>query len=81
MLAFIRGDTTFITRGQIYVKILPDGQPGQLTHDDRLKLAPAFSPDGSRIAYTRMPWFIWEVPVLAGGEPHQMLANAGGRNG
>ena len=52
MIAFIRGPETFVTSGQIYVKLLPDGQPVQLTHDDLAKMAPAFSPDGSRIAYT-----------------------------
>lgn len=52
VIAFIHGPDTFITRGEIYVKSLPDGQPVQLTHDNLLKMAPAFSPDGSRIAYT-----------------------------
>ena len=33
MLAFIRGPSTFFGPGQIYVKILPDGEPVQLTHD------------------------------------------------
>jgi len=48
MLAFLHG-----TGGspQLYVKFLPDGEPVQLTHDDTNKLAPVFSPDGSRIAY------------------------------
>ena len=79
MIAFIRGPDTFITKGQIYVKMLPDGQPVQLTHDDRLKMAPAFSPDGSRIAYTatesNYAWNSWAVPVL-GGEPEMLLPNA-----
>jgi DNA-binding winged helix-turn-helix (wHTH) protein/Tol biopolymer transport system component len=79
MIAFIRGPDTFITRGQIYVKMLPEGQPVQLTHDDRLKMAPAFSPDGSRIAYTatesNYAWNSWVVPVL-GGEPEMLLPNA-----
>ena len=81
MLAFIRGPDTFVTRGQIYVKMLPDGRPFQLTHDDRLKMAPAFSPDGSRIAYTTTEpsygWNTWVVPVL-GGEPEKLLPNAAG---
>ena len=34
MLAFIRGHSTFFGPGQIYVKILPDGEPVQLTHDN-----------------------------------------------
>jgi Tol biopolymer transport system component/tRNA A-37 threonylcarbamoyl transferase component Bud32 len=76
MLAFIRGGDPFVTPGQIYVKLLPDGEPVELTHDSRAKLSPNFSPDGSRIAYgTGPPWDTWEVPVL-GGEPHLMLPNA-----
>jgi DNA-binding winged helix-turn-helix (wHTH) protein/Tol biopolymer transport system component len=79
MIAFIRGPGTFITKGQIYVKMLPEGQPVQLTHDDRLKMAPAFSPDGSRIAYTatesNYAWNSWVVQVL-GGEPEMLLPNA-----
>ena len=81
MIAFIQGSDTFVTRGQIYVKILPDGQPVQLTHDDLPKMAPAFSPDGSRIAYTATDssfgWNTWVVPVL-GGEPQELLPNASG---
>ena len=50
MIAFIRGPETFVTPGEIYVKILPDGEPVQLTHDSSPKMAPAFSLDGSRIA-------------------------------
>jgi Tol biopolymer transport system component len=79
MIAFIRGPETFVTPGEIYVKMLPDGQPVQLTHNDLPKMAPAFSPDGSRIAYTiadrSFGWNTWVVPVL-GGEPQQLLPNA-----
>jgi Tol biopolymer transport system component len=76
MLAFIRGEDSFVGPGQIYVKFLPDGEPVQLTHDAIRKLSPTFSPDGSRIAYgTGYPWDTWEVPVL-GGEPHIVLPNA-----
>jgi Tol biopolymer transport system component len=76
MLAFIRGDNTFFGRGEIYVKLLPSGDAVQLTHDSLSKLAPVFSPDGSRIAYgTFDPWDTWEVSVL-GGQPHTFLSNA-----
>lgn len=79
MLVFIRGPETFVTHGQIYVKMLPDGQPVQLTHDDLTKMAPVFSPDGTRIAYTATDsnggWNTWVVPVL-GGEPRELLPNA-----
>jgi len=79
MLTFIRGPLSFITPGQVYVKMLPSGEPVQLTRDDRIKMSPAFSPDGSRIAYTvRGPiWDTWAVPVL-GGEPRLWLPNASG---
>ena len=79
MLTFIRGPKTFITSGQVYVKMLPSGEPVQLTHDDRIKMSPVFSPDGSRIAYTVQGriWDTWAVPVL-GGEPRLWLPNASG---
>ena len=76
MLAFIRGADTLFGPGQIYVKMLPDGAPVALTHDATTKMTPAFSPDGSVIAYgTAIPFDTWEVPVL-GGEAHVMLPNA-----
>ena len=76
MLAFIRGNDSFLGPGQIYVKFLPDGEPVQLTHDATPKLGPEFSPDGSLIAYSTVgPWDTWEVSVL-GGEPHLLLPNS-----
>jgi serine/threonine protein kinase len=76
MLTFIRGSGTFLTAGQVYVKLLPGGEPVELTHDSRIKLSPVFSPDGSGIAYgTANPWETWEVPVL-GGEPRLLLPNS-----
>lgn len=76
MLTFLRGSNPFLTAGNVYVKMLPGGEPVQLTHDDKIKLSPAFSPDNSRIAYgTSEPWDTWEVPVL-GGEPHLLMPNA-----
>jgi Tol biopolymer transport system component len=81
MLAFLRGADTFLPTGQVYVKLLPDGEPVQLTHDDSRKMSPAFSPDGSRVAYTSVDrefrWDTWVVPVL-GGEPQPLLRNASG---
>jgi Tol biopolymer transport system component len=81
MLAFIRGDSTFLGIGQVYVKRLPDGQPVQLTHDSMHKMSPVFSPDGSRVAYTaedlQFSWDTWVVPTQ-GGEPRQWLRNASG---
>jgi eukaryotic-like serine/threonine-protein kinase len=78
MLAFIRGNSTFKGPGEVYVKLLPDGDPVQLTHDNGLKMGPvSFSPDGSRIAYTLGVWETWSVPVL-GGEPTRLLAGTEG---
>ncbi len=76
MLAFIRAGNSFLASGPIYVKLLPGGDPVQLTHDATTKLSPSFSPDSSRIAYSLYePWDTWEVAVL-GGEPHLLLPNA-----
>ena len=76
MLTFLRGGDSFLGQGQVEVKMLPNGEPVQLTHDDRMKLAPVFSSDGSRIAYgTVAPWETWEVGVL-GGEPKLMMKNS-----
>jgi serine/threonine protein kinase len=81
MLTFVRGMSTFLALGEIYVKILPSGEPVQLTHDNLSKMSPVFSPDGSRIAYTvldgRLSWDTWVVPVL-GGKPQLWLPNASG---
>jgi Tol biopolymer transport system component len=82
MVAFLRGDSTFLGPGQLYVKILPDGDPVQLTHDKALKTSPVFSPDGTRIAYTTYfdREFAWDTSVIPalGGEPQRWLKNASG---
>jgi len=76
LLTFIRGMDTFFGPGDVYVKMLPSGDPIQLTHDKLVKLSPTFSPDGTRIAYgTVDPWDTWEVPVM-GGAPQLILRNA-----
>jgi Tol biopolymer transport system component len=82
MVAFIRGPSTFFGPGQVYVKILPGGDPVELTHDATAKLHPEFSPDGTRIAYgtyleREFAWDTWTVPVL-GGDPQRMFKNATG---
>ena len=82
MLAFVRGESTVGGPGQIYVKLLPDGEPLQLTHNGpNLTIGrPQFSPDGARIAYHSMEnWSLdtWVVPVL-GGQPRLFLANTSG---
>ncbi|MGH9512525.1 MAG: protein kinase domain-containing protein [Terriglobales bacterium] len=78
MLVMIRGESSFLGPGDLYLKLLPDGEPVRLTHDDHPKMGPVFTPDGSRIAFTRgegWDWQTWTVPVL-GGEESELLPNA-----
>jgi eukaryotic-like serine/threonine-protein kinase len=82
MLAFIRGDDTFVASGDVYLKLLPSGTPVQLTHDPLRKMDPRFSPDGTEIAYTavdtKFNWYTYVVPVFGGRAPRLLLANASG---
>ena len=78
MLAFIRGDNPFIGPGDVYLQLLPDGEPVRLTHDDHPKMGLAFWPDSSRVSFTREEGWesqAWTVPV-SGGEPSELLPNA-----
>ena len=84
MLVFIRGDNlaTVGGEGNIYIKLLPDGEPVQLTHDDKNKMTPAFTPGADRIVYgvpapmvDPTNWTTWTVSVF-GGEPKLMMSNA-----
>ena len=80
MVTFKRGDTSFLSPGQIFVKLLPNGESVQLTTSAGRKYGPVFTPDGSRIAYTEVAsgaWDTWTVPVL-GGQPVRLLPNASG---
>jgi len=84
MVTFIRGGESFLSRGQIYVKLLPNGESVQLTNNPDNKYGPVFTPDGSRIAYSQVTrsgasqsWDTWTVPVL-GGQPTMLLPNASG---
>ena len=80
MLTFVRGPETFLARGEIFVKMLPDGEAVQLTHDGAPKMSPVFSPDRSQIAYTTGTlnhWDTWVVPI-ANGQPRLWLPNASG---
>jgi DNA-binding winged helix-turn-helix (wHTH) protein/Tol biopolymer transport system component len=84
MVTFKRSENAFASIGQIYVKLLPNGEPVRLTNDSDFKYAPVFAPDGSRVAYTdfsftRTPlgFNTWTVPVL-GGQPTLLLPNASG---
>jgi sugar lactone lactonase YvrE len=68
--------------GDIYVKLLPDGDPVRLTHDRRNKMTPVFTPTSDRIAYgvhnlmtDPTSWSTWTVSIF-GGEPQPLLSNA-----
>ena len=88
MLAFIRGTSTGVQAigdpTEIYVKLLPDGDPVQLTHDRMpYKGQPRFSPDGSRIGYMALEttgFNTYVVPVIGGQEPRRLLTNGMGMN-
>jgi hypothetical protein len=84
VLAFIRNGnfgTIAAPRGQVYVKVLPNGAPLQLTHDSGTKGYPIFSPDDSRIVLhhpdARSQLGVRTIPVL-GGPPQRFLPNASG---
>jgi Tol biopolymer transport system component len=84
MVTFIRGGEFFLSAGQIYVKLLPNGESVRLTNEVGPKYGPVFTPDGSRIAYSQVTrvgtsasWDTWTVPVL-GGQPTRLLPNASG---
>ena len=80
MLTFKSGSNFMQSPGEIYVKLLPNGESVRLTNDNVPKLGPVFTPDGSRIAYTQVragAWETWTVPVL-GGQPTRLLPNAAG---
>ena len=80
MVTFIRGGDGFLARGQVYVKALPNGEAVRLTNTPAAKLAPVFTPEGSRVSYTEVAgrdWDTWVVPVT-GGEPRRTLPNASG---
>lgn len=84
MVTFIRGGEAFLSHGQIYVKLLPNGTAVRVTNTPNRKFAPVFTPDGTRIAYSEVSrtesgsaWDTFTVPVL-GGEPSRLLSNATG---
>jgi serine/threonine protein kinase/Tol biopolymer transport system component len=82
MVAFFRGSKIFLGTGQVYVKLLPDGESRQLTDDPRPKYDPVFTPDGSRVAYTvqdlkARAWETWTAPVLGGPNTRFMPSTAG----
>ncbi len=82
MLAFYRSSNFFGTTEQIWLKLLPDGEPIRVTHDPRVKYGIAFSPGGDRIAYTVFPsasrlFQTYSVSTL-GGDSQLFLPNSAG---
>lgn len=84
LVAFIRGGEAFLSRGQIYVKPVPNGEAVRLTDNANRKFAPAFTPDGLRVTYSEASrigdaasWDTYTVPVF-GGSPSLLLSNATG---
>jgi serine/threonine protein kinase len=76
ILAFIRGENTFDGPGDIYVKMLPNGEPSQISHDPYRKMGPmTFTVDNSRVVFTSNTLNTWSVPTL-GGESTRVLNNA-----
>ena len=63
----------------IYVGLLSGGNLVQITHDPNFKSRPAWSPDGTIIAYAQLNssgvWDIWQVPAL-GGTPRRLIERA-----
>jgi serine/threonine protein kinase len=88
MLTFVRGTSTGVQSTgdptEIYIKLLPDGNPVQLTHDRvPYKGHPRFSLDGARIAYMTLEtsgFNTYVIPVIGGQEPRRLLTNGEGMN-
>ena len=84
MLTFLGGGGMFLGTGQVYVKLLPDGEPTRLANIPAGVYDPQFSLDGARIAFTSLTlvggkgsWNTWTVPTT-GGQPSLLLGNAAG---
>lgn len=68
----------FTAFNRIYVKELPDGKPQRLTSGADGEFMPAWSPDGSTIAYvtwTRAGGHIFRIPSM-GGNPQKLTSSA-----
>lgn len=81
MLTFLRSHSTFYGPGEIYVKLLPDGDPVRLTNDSLYKMGPRFTSDGSHVTYTTVravSMETWIVPVLGGRPARLLMSNAEG---
>jgi DNA-binding winged helix-turn-helix (wHTH) protein/Tol biopolymer transport system component len=84
MLAFIRNGAAFQGHGQIWLKVLPNGEPVKLTDVVKNPIwAPAFTPDSANVLYTQIDmlhgtWDTWMVPVTGQAAPIRLLPNAQG---
>jgi eukaryotic-like serine/threonine-protein kinase len=82
MLAFYRSSNPFETTSDIWLKVLPNGEPVQVTHDPRSKYNISFSPGGDRIAYTIFPaaphLFQTYTVATLGGDSELFLPNSAG---
>jgi eukaryotic-like serine/threonine-protein kinase len=84
MLAFIRNGAAFQGHGQIWLKVLPNGEPIKLTdvvHDPIW--APAFTPDSANVLFSEIDlhhgtWDTWMVPTTGQAAPIRLLPNAQG---
>jgi DNA-binding winged helix-turn-helix (wHTH) protein/Tol biopolymer transport system component len=80
-LLFVRGSEPFqFGPAELYLKVLPDGEPVALTHDGTNKIAPVLSPDGSQAVYSTFSskgWASVSVPT-GGGPPALLMQNAAG---
>ena len=75
MLTYLRGESTFVGAADLYIQMLPDGDPVRLTQDGGPKMSPKFSLDGSQIAYSQGLAATRVLSVL-GGESRELLGNA-----
>ncbi len=83
LLAFIRNGSAFSGKGQIWAKMLPNGEPVKLTEALGAVWAPAFTPDGANVVYSTIDvqhgtWDTWTVRVAGGEVATKFLPNAQG---
>ena len=82
IVAFLVGsDASFPPTGEVYTRMLPDGEPIQRTHDGWPKYGLSFSPDGAQITYTvadATRGWVTESLDVGGGEPRLLVPNAAG---
>ena len=79
MLAYVVQEPRGVD-SQIYVQSASGGRPQPLTRTPGRKAWPAFSRDGSQIAFTltgeEWKWDTWVVPLVGGEAPRLLMPNA-----